>query len=223
MPDSRKYIYWQVGYFNSLELIKDKNKRYEIINGTTQAHKSVFELFKATIIQNKIYYNNYSYNLKQIFRMLNFQQKFKFILAYLIVNLSLKNYKFYEMQNKEEWIDYFKTINEQKYINRLGKKYKNKRILLYGAGITAEALLETCNLSGINIVGISDIRFQQSNEQDFCGIKTIKPSLLNNKDFDTILFTMKLYRKAEKSLKEQGIKAKMCSVIKKDFKYSVRT
>lgn len=223
LPDSRKYVFWHAGFISSLELINDKQKRCEIIDGTTQEHKSVFGLFKSAVVLNKVYYNNFFFNFVQIFRILNFKQKLLFILAYLTVNLSFKDYTFYEMTTKSDWKDFLDKIDEKKYIKKLEKKYRKKKILLYGAGTTAEVILENYDLSEFNIIGISDQKFEKTNETNFHNIKTIKPSELNNYHFDTILFTLKLYNKAEKALKDNGIKANMQSLIKKDNKYVIRT
>lgn len=223
LPDSRKYIFWSVGYFASMELIKDKKNRAEIIDGTRHEHKSLYELFKTVMVQNKLYYDNYKENLCRIFQVLNIKQKFKFILAFLEVNLSSKDYKFYEMLTKQEWIEYLDTLKEQKYIDKLSKKLNGKKVLLYGAGLTAEVITEKYDLTKLNIIGISDRRFEDSNETECFGYKTVKPSEIKNANFDVIIFTMKLYEKIAQSFKRQGINKKMYSIIVKSCKYPVRS
>jgi len=155
--------------------------------------------------------------------MLNFKQKLKFILAYLSIKFSPKDYTFYEMCGKSEWQKYFEKIKEQKYINKLVKKIKNKKVIIYGAGIIAEVLLDKYDLSGLNIIGIADKRFERTNETEFYNLKAIRPDELKNYDFDTILFSLKLYKNIAESLKKQGINKKMLSLIKKSFKYAVRS
>ena len=206
-----------------MELIKDKKNRAEIIDGTRHEHKSLYELFKTVMVQNKLYYNNYKENLCRIFKMLNIKQKFKFILAFLEVNLSLKDYKFYEMLTKQEWTEYLETLKEQKYIDKLSKELKGKKVLLYGAGLTAEVVTEKYDLTKLNIIGISDRRFEDSNETECFGYKAVKPSEIRNADFDVIIFTMKLYEKIAQSFKSQGINKKMYSIVVKSGKYPVRS
>ena len=222
LTESRRNIFWSVGYFNTVELIKDKQTRYNIIDGVRHYHKSLFDLFKTIMVKNKILYKNNRKNLLQIFNVLNFKQKLLFITAFLIINLSLKNYKFYEIRSKEQWREYFECINEQKYINTLTNKLQDNTILLYGAGIISEVLINNFDLSKLNIIGISDKKFERTDEKEFMGIKAVKPSELKNTDFDTILFTLKLYSKIESSLKTSGINKKMYSLIKKDNKYPIR-
>ena len=86
-------MFWSVGFFNSIELITDRKKQIEIIDDLKHFHKNLFELFMSIIIYNQLFEENYSYNLEQILRVLNFRQKTKFILAYITVKFSLKNYK----------------------------------------------------------------------------------------------------------------------------------
>ena len=223
VPRPRRDILWLVGYINSVELISDKKIQSKIIEGCRHYHKSLYELFKTFMIQNKYDRNNYGYNFSQVFRMLNFSQRLRFIWAYLKVNLSLKNYKYYEIRTYDDWMEYLDVINEQKYLNILSKLLKDKKILLYGAGIVSKVLTDKYDLSGLNIIGIADKRFESFNEESFKGYKAIKPCELKNYEFDYILFTMKLYKKIETSLKQQGVKQKTLSLIKSDRKYALRT
>ena len=223
LPPERKYIYWAVGFFGTTALIKDRRKQIEIIEGTRHEHKTLFDFFKTIMVQNKLYYDNYFGNLLTIFKVLGFVQKLKFIWAFLTVNLSIKNYRFYEMLTEQEWIEYLRINDEQKYIDKLAKKLKNKKILLYGAGLTAEVILKNFDLSKINIIGVSDRKFEDDSEGEFCEIKKIKPSEMKTLDYDAILFTMKLYEKIAKSFKKEGINKKMLSIVKKSFKYPVRS
>lgn len=223
MPEPRRNTLWLVGFINSVELIVDKKMQTEIIENCRHYHKSLYELFKTFMIQNKYDRGNYFYNFSQIFRLLNFSQRLRFILAFLRINLSTKNYKYYEIRTYEDWTEYLDTIGEERYIEILSNILKGKKILLYGAGIVSQVLIDKYNLSGLNIVGISDKRFENFKEDKFKGYKTIPPSELKKYEFDYILFTMKLYKNIEMSLKNAGITQKTLSIIKKDRKYILRT
>ena len=225
MPQSRRYIFWSPAYFQSIELIKDKKKREEIIDNLRHYHKTLFELFQSVVIKNELYYGKCFNNYFQIFRMLNFKQKLKFIFAYLSIKLLIffgKDYSFYEISKKEEWKTYLDKINEQKYIDKLSKKLKDKKVLFYGAGLSAKVLFENYDLSKFNVAGICDKKFEKTEDKEFNNFKAISPDELKNLDYDVILFTMKLYKKIEKSLKNSGINKKTYSLIKKDNKYAVR-
>ncbi len=49
--------------------------------------------------------------------------------------------------------------NFQKRIDKLIKKYKNKKIMIYGASMAFDVIRKNYDLSGLNIIGIADIRF----------------------------------------------------------------
>lgn len=222
MPESRRHILWLTGFINSTELITDKKIRTQIIERCRHYHKSLFELFKTFIIQNKYDKKNYKYNLTQVFRFLNFSQKLRFILAYLRVNFSSKNYKYYEIRTYDDWSEYLDKIEEQKYIDILSQVLNGKKVLLYGAGIVAQVLIDKYNLTNINIIGISDKKFETFKEDEFKGYKAFPPSDLKKQNFDYILFTMKLYKNIEVSLRKQGIVQKALPLIKNDRKYILR-
>ena len=214
IPLPRRKIFWSVGFFTSTELIKNENTRYEIIDGLRHYHKSLFDFFRSIIILNKIQKNDYFYNYQQIFRVLNFNQKIKFILAYLSIQFSVKDYTYWFMRYEDEWIEYLKRIKQQQYINKLAKKWKHKKILLYGAGLTAKVLFENYDLSKLNVVAISDKKFENITDYNFYGIKTIPPNKIKDIDFDIVLFTLKEYKKIANILKNNGCNKKMFSIIK---------
>ena len=83
--------------------------------------------------------------------------------------------------------DFLKKYNAQKKINKLVKKYKNKKIAVYGAGQFARTIFEKYNISGLNIVAIADIKFENNNQSEFFNYKCIPPSALGNIDCDAIL------------------------------------
>lgn len=223
LNDGRKNIFWSVGYFNSLELIKNKKIRTQIIEEVRHYHKSLFDLFKTVMVKNKILFNNYTPNLTQIYKTLNLSQKIKFITAFLLINLSFKDYTFYEIRSKEQWKEYFEKINEQEYLNKLAKKLKGKKVILYGAGIISEVINEHYDLSKFNIIGIADKRFERTEEKECLSFKTLKPNELKYTDCDYIFVSLKLFNKIKQNLIKDGVNKKIISLINKNNKYAVRT
>ena len=59
----------------------------------------------------------------------------------------------------KEFLEELKTANFQKRIDDLAKKYKNNRIILYAAGILMDVIAENFDLSALNIIAISDIKY----------------------------------------------------------------
>ena len=222
LPEKQKNMFWSVAFFNSIKLITNRKKQLEIVENLLHFHKNQSEFFKSVIVYNRIYKKNNFENLKQIFDVLGIKQKFKFLFIYLQEMLSFKDYKYWFIKYKEEWIDYLNNVNEQKYINDIARKFKNKKIILYGAGMFYEILAENYDLSKLNIIGISDKKFENSDETSLNGIPIIKPSKLIETEFDTLLFTLKLYEKLKIIFKQQGLNKDMHSLIKSSKKYVIR-
>ncbi|MBR5303700.1 MAG: hypothetical protein IKU37_02615 [Candidatus Gastranaerophilales bacterium] len=83
------------------------------------------------------------------------------------------------------YLKYYNEVKAQKQIDKLTKKYKNKKIVIYGAGIMSEILFKNFDLSKLNIVAICDKKYETTDEQ-FRGYKTIKPTDLREFECDAI-------------------------------------
>lgn len=81
----------------------------------------------------------------------------------------------------------FKKIN----INQLIKKCKNAKIVIYGAGDYFLYLQQNYDLSGLNIIGISDKKFEVSKGENPSKYVPLVPEELKDYDFDIILVTLK--------------------------------
>ena len=75
------------------------------------------------------------------------------------------------------WKEFFSQKENQKKITYLKKKYKDKKIILYSNGIYFDALADSYKLKKIlNIVGISDIKYENNFQDIYKGFRCIKPS-----------------------------------------------
>ena len=83
--------------------------------------------------------------------------------------------------------EYLIIYNAQEKINKLAKRYKNKKIAIYGAGQFAYAIFENYDLSKLNIVAIADLRFEDTEKRHFFGLNCITPAELGHLDCDVIL------------------------------------
>lgn len=83
--------------------------------------------------------------------------------------------------------EYLITYKAQDKINKLAKRYKNKRIAIYGAGQFAHAIFENYDLSGLNIVAVADLRFEDISQRQFFGYNCITPKELGHINCDLIL------------------------------------
>lgn len=113
------------------------------------------------------------------------------------------------MKSKNDYDQYKEWLfrkNFQKIINNFEKKYKDKKILIYGAGIIAQAIFENFDLSKLNIVAIIDNKFSNNkfveNHTDFKGYPAIAPYEINDYEFDVILVSIYRFNKIKKILND---------------------
>lgn len=85
---------------------------------------------------------------------------------------------------------FFECVQAQNQIKKLAKKYKNKKIVMYGAGQYCRCLFEKYDLSELNIIAVADMSFARKENQAFYGKKCIDPCELKNLDFDIILISV---------------------------------
>ena len=102
---------------------------------------------------------------------------------YNILGLNKKGFKL-------DHLEYFKKVNAQRQIDRLSKKYKNKKIVIYGCGEYFKILYNNFDLSKLNIVGICDKKFEKTEDQNPTQYKALKPEDLKYGDFDLILVAL---------------------------------
>ena len=83
--------------------------------------------------------------------------------------------------------EYLRIYNAQEKINKLAKRYRNKKIAIYGAGQFAYEIFKNYNLSKLNIIAIADLRFEDIEKREFFGFNCIAPKELGHIDCDVIL------------------------------------
>ncbi len=72
-------------------------------------------------------------------------------------------------------LDYLNKIGFKQSLEKKVKKYKNKKIVIYGAGSFFEVINNNFDLSQLNIIGICDKRFDANYQNEmFLGYKVIK-------------------------------------------------
>ena len=118
------------------------------------------------------------------------------------------------MQNDEKWDKYLKFVDEQKYIDKLAKKYKDKKILIYGAGTIAEHIFNNYDLSKLNIVAVSDKKYSSTSK--YKGYLALSPNEIKKLNPDIILFTLYNNKTVKEYFKKQNIKVKYDDLIKRE-------
>ena len=84
-------------------------------------------------------------------------------------------------------------INFSAYLKKLKTKLVNKKVIIYGSGTFFKYVLDNYDLKDINIIGISDLKFEEDKEgQEFLGFKIIpKNKILSYKPDCIIVATLK--------------------------------
>ena len=89
---------------------------------------------------------------------------------------------------------YLKEVNFEKYLKKLKTKLKNKKVIVYGSGSLFQFIKEKYDLSDINIIGISDMKFTDSQEgQDFLGYKIVPKLKMKSYEPDVVLIATLKY------------------------------
>ena len=86
-------------------------------------------------------------------------------------------------------INYHIEKYEKQFI-KLKKKYKNKKIILYGASLYFQTIQKHYDLSELNIIAIADKKFSNPNADTDVGFKKISPLEIANLKPDIVLLTV---------------------------------
>ena len=100
-----------------------------------------------------------------------------------------------------DYLKFYKDINLQKQINDIAKKYKNKPVVIYGAGVMSSIFFENFDLSKLNITAVCDAKYKKDSEETFYGCKTIAPLQLPEADFDAVFIILREQEKLKQYIK----------------------
>ena len=110
-------------------------------------------------------------------------------------------FMFDKVQELESRINYLSKELEDTRFESFTNKFFGNKVLLYGAGKNAVRLLNKYDFNKLNIVGISDIKF--NTESEFYGYKTIHPTNINNTDYDYIILLVEDKNQIRQYLKNE--------------------
>lgn len=97
---------------------------------------------------------------------------------------------------KEIFLNILKKSNFQNKLDKLAKKYGNKKIILYGTGFTADLIFEYFDISKFNIIAVSDKKYKDT-IQKYNNIACIPPELIKEKNPDIVFITTQNYIQME--------------------------
>ena len=90
--------------------------------------------------------------------------------------------------------EHLKQCKFDKQYKNLVKRLKNKTVIIYGTGIMFETINSNYDLSKLNIIGVSDIKYYLGQEGDLdFGYKIIPAESIKNYDMDAILLGVQKY------------------------------
>lgn len=124
--------------------------------------------------------------------------------------------------------EYFRELKAQKQIDKLAKKYKKKKIAIYGAGQFCRILFDNYDLSKLNIVAVSDRSFVDEANRNFYGLNCITPTELKEVDCDVILigaydaFSMHDFLEDELLINCKNSNTKIRPFIRETFCYLIK-
>lgn len=64
----------------------------------------------------------------------------------------------------DELLEYLKSVKFEKQLEKLKKKLKNKTVVIYGTGLLFQRIKENYDLSVLNIMGVSDLKYTEDQE-----------------------------------------------------------
>lgn len=82
--------------------------------------------------------------------------------------------------------EYLKIYNAQSKINKLAKRYKNKKIAVYGAGQFSHAIFSNYDLSNLNIVAVADLRLKTNPKDNFLALSALRQ--MNSEIYNAMLY-----------------------------------
>jgi hypothetical protein len=88
-----------------------------------------------------------------------------------------------------DFLNYLSKHNAQKKIDSAAKKYKGKKIAIYGAGNFSKVIFDNFDLSKLNIVAVADLKFEAEENRNFYNYNCIPPNDLKEFDCDVILIS----------------------------------
>lgn len=100
----------------------------------------------------------------------------------------VQNFKKFQNKEYDDYIKFFRKCGFEKRLKNLSRKYKDKKVLLYGNGIFFDALVDSYDLNSyFNVVGVSDIRYLNNKPDTYKNFKVFAPYDFKNEDIDVVI------------------------------------
>ena len=87
----------------------------------------------------------------------------------------------------EDFQKYLKQRHFDKTLKRYIKKFEGKKIVVYGTGMLFEAITKNYDLSGLNIIAVSDRKYAATKPDKYLGFETVAPDNIKDLQPDVVL------------------------------------
>ena len=131
-----------------------------------------------------------------------------------------------EITNEVANYNLLAKYNFQKRLKKLEKKLKDKKIVIYGAGVLFQLIKKHFDLSKLNIVAICDVKFEGHKENEtFLGYKVCSKSEIKNLNpycvLVSTLFPMPIIIDLDENILNDT-EIKIAPLVEKTFKVAMR-
>lgn len=85
---------------------------------------------------------------------------------------------------------YLKDRHFNKTLNRYKKKFGGKKIVVYGTGLLFETITQNYDLSGLDIIAVSDRKYSVTKPDTYLGFNTVAPDNIKDLKPDIVLVSV---------------------------------
>lgn len=206
---------------NNLNIVAIADKKFECVNNCececgSECSKEILGI--RTIAPSQIVNEDYDV-------ILITNEYAKPILKYLFEELKIENKDIRtvfneEVKDEQTNLNYLYKHNFDKTLPKLLKRLKNKKVVFYGAGVYLELIKKYFDISSLNVIAISDKKFENMEESEFLGYKTCSPDKIKDLNPDYVIITTKFYINIFEYLNDdllKGTKIKIKPLVRKSF------
>lgn len=122
---------------------------------------------------------------------------------------------------EHEFIEYLEKIKLGQHLEKLSKKLRNKKIVIYGAGIFFQTIAAYYDLSQFNIIAVSDRKFSEYKKgEKFLIYPVCSPFEIDELNPDYVLVATKFFINIIEDLEENTLankKIKVRPLVRKPF------
>lgn len=113
---------------------------------------------------------------------------------------------------------YLKKYNFEKQLKALKKELKGKKIIVYGTGALFQTVLKNYDLSGLDIIGVSDRKYQVEDDGKYeLNYRVIRREDIVKYNPDCILIAIKMFLPILNNFSKEFIDTELLPLVDKPF------